>query len=160
MSKTTPPHSLSTQPVKADGRPPRARFCSRFLPVKGEFFLAAVAKCLLTGECWVFVRHIIYSSDISPTHLYWTLLQDQSHHFSLHSIHGHRSSQTCHRCTVQISKIPYLLNAILIIWRFLGVCRLPGRCGRSPISFPTTQLVTRRTTHINCSFNKSLKRIC
>ena len=42
--------SLSTQSVKADGRPPTARFCSRFLPIKGEFFLAAVAKCLLMGE--------------------------------------------------------------------------------------------------------------
>ena len=50
---TPPPSSLflslSTQPVKADGRPPRAGFCLRFLPVKGEFFLTAVAKCLLMG---------------------------------------------------------------------------------------------------------------
>ena len=45
------PLSLSTQMVKADGCPPRAWFCSRFLPIKGEFFLTAVAKCLLIGEC-------------------------------------------------------------------------------------------------------------
>jgi len=55
----SPPDSLSlslpTQLVKADDRPPRARFCSRCLPVKGEFFLAAVIKCLLVGQCWVSV---------------------------------------------------------------------------------------------------------
>ena len=43
-----PPSSFS---LKADGRPPRAPFCSMLLPVKGEFFLAAVAKHLLTGTC-------------------------------------------------------------------------------------------------------------
>ena len=47
---------LSTQPVKADGRPPRVRFCSSFLPIKREFFLAVVAKRLLMGECWVSVN--------------------------------------------------------------------------------------------------------
>ena len=45
--------SLSAQPVKADDRPPSSLVCPRFLPVKGEFFLAIVAKCLLMGECWV-----------------------------------------------------------------------------------------------------------
>ncbi len=38
---------LLTQPVKADGRPPRALLCSKFLPLKRKFFLATVAKCLL-----------------------------------------------------------------------------------------------------------------
>ena len=41
--------SLSTQPVRAAGRSPRAWFCSRFLPVKGEFFLVAVTKCCSRG---------------------------------------------------------------------------------------------------------------
>ena len=27
-----------------------------FFPLKGSFFLAAVAKCLLMGECWVSVN--------------------------------------------------------------------------------------------------------
>lgn len=37
--------------VEADGRPSRARFCSRFLPVNGSFSLL---QCLLIGEsnCW------------------------------------------------------------------------------------------------------------
>ncbi len=40
-------HSLSTQPVKADGCPPRAQLCSRFLSLKRKFFLATVTKCWL-----------------------------------------------------------------------------------------------------------------
>ena len=47
---------LSTQPVKADGRPPRSLVCLRFLPVKREFFLTTVAKELLMGDCWVSVN--------------------------------------------------------------------------------------------------------
>ena len=42
--------------VKADGRPPSAQFCLKFLPVKGQFFLATVAKFLLMGKCWVSVK--------------------------------------------------------------------------------------------------------
>ena len=38
------------RPVKADGRSPIAGFCLRFLHIKVEFFLTAVAKCLLMGE--------------------------------------------------------------------------------------------------------------
>ena len=41
------PLSLSAQLIEADGCTPRAWFCPRFLPVKREFFVATVAKCLL-----------------------------------------------------------------------------------------------------------------
>ena len=47
------PVPLSTQPVKADGRPPAARVCPRFLPVKGEFFLATVANGGNVGSLYI-----------------------------------------------------------------------------------------------------------
>ncbi len=50
MRSLTDVHSetqLNNDVVEADGRPPTARFCSRFQPVKRKLFLAAVAKCLL-----------------------------------------------------------------------------------------------------------------
>ena len=49
--------SLSAQPVKADGRPPRAWLCLRFLPVRTEIFLAAVAKCVLMVGMLVLKEH-------------------------------------------------------------------------------------------------------
>lgn len=50
------PLSVSTRAVKSDGRPPRVVVCSSgFNLKKGSFFLAAVAKCLLVGDCWAFV---------------------------------------------------------------------------------------------------------
>ena len=49
-------YSLSQTPVMGDGSPPRAQFCLRFLPVKKEFFPAAIAKYLsrpaLCEKCW------------------------------------------------------------------------------------------------------------
>ncbi len=48
--------SLSTQPVQADGRPPRARFCPRFLPVKGGFSSPPSPSACSGGFCWVSVN--------------------------------------------------------------------------------------------------------
>ena len=56
--------SLSTQHGQGRSRPPAARVCSRFLPVKREFFLATVAKCLLkgvnVGSVLIFILYYMY----------------------------------------------------------------------------------------------------
>lgn len=44
-------YSQHTTLVEEVGRTPRARFCSRFLPVKREFFLAALAHAGMLGLC-------------------------------------------------------------------------------------------------------------
>ena len=48
--------SVFLSQAKGDGHPPRAWFCSRFLPIKRELFHATVTKCLLMGWWWVFCK--------------------------------------------------------------------------------------------------------
>ena len=45
---------IETQLVKAKSA--HLELDLEFLLVKGEFFFAAVTKCLLMGECWVSVK--------------------------------------------------------------------------------------------------------
>ena len=56
------------QLVKADGLAPGVQFCLRFLPVREEFFPAAVTKCLLMGKCWVSLNE--YLKEYHPDLLY------------------------------------------------------------------------------------------